>query len=61
MSREEFYLLPIMLTVSEMCKALRIGRNKGYELVKNGTVFSIKYGNSIRIPRTAIEEIVFMK
>lgn len=61
MTKEEFDSLPLMLTVSEMCKVLRIGRNKGYELIKSGTVFYIKYGNSIRIPRAAIEKIVFSK
>ena len=59
MSEKDFYSLPLMITVREMCKALRIGKNKGYAMIKAGTIFSIKYGNSIRIPRCEIEKILF--
>lgn len=58
MTTEEFYSLPTMLTVKEMCQALRIGRNRGYELVNKGKVHSIRYGSSIRIPQADVADIL---
>ena len=46
--------LPIALTVPEVSHLLRIGKNKGYELVRSGAIQSIRIGKGIRIPRQAV-------
>lgn len=48
--------LPATLTVRELSKILRIGINSAYDLVKNGTIFSVRVGRQYRIPRSAIEK-----
>lgn len=55
-----FEELPLMLTVEEAAKALRIGRNAAYELTRAGTLRSIKIGRQYRIPKDAIEEYIRM-
>lgn len=46
--------IPLLLTVHDLASLLRIGRNAAYQLVKDGTVRSIRVGRSIRIPREAL-------
>lgn len=48
--------LPLLLTVSELEAALRIGRNRAYQLVKSGQIRSIHVGRKILIPRAAVED-----
>lgn len=48
--------LPLVLSVEEMAKILRIGRNTAYGLVQAGQVRSIRVGRVIRIPREALWE-----
>jgi excisionase family DNA binding protein len=43
--------IPVMMTVPELGKLLRISRNKAYEYVRIGAVPSIKVGKQIRIFR----------
>ena len=43
--------IPVMMTVPELGKLLRISRNKAYEYVRSGAVPSIKVGKQIRIYR----------
>ena len=51
--------LPFIMTVPEACRALRIGRSKGYDLVRCGRLRSVRMGgNTIRIPRDAIYELL---
>lgn len=50
--------LPLLLTVEEMQKVLRIGRNAAYQLVKDGSIQTIRIGRSIRIPRKALIQLV---
>jgi excisionase family DNA binding protein len=40
-----------LMTVEEAKRILRIGLRQTYELVKDGTIPSIKLGRTIRIPR----------
>ncbi len=42
---------PDLLTVPEVAKLLRIGKNQAYEAVKRGDIPSIKIGKTIRIPK----------
>lgn len=50
--------LPLLLTVHDLALLLRIGRNAAYQLVKDGTIRSIRVGRSIRIPRDALIQFV---
>lgn len=40
-----------VLKFNEMLKALRIGRNKGYELLRNNVIVAKRIGNNYRIPK----------
>ena len=42
------------LTVEEVAKLLRIGKNLAYELVREGVIPSIRLGNRILVPREAL-------
>lgn len=41
---------PLAYTVPECAKALRLGRNRVYDLVATGELPAIRIGRSIRIP-----------
>lgn len=58
MNTQNYEQLPLSLTVSELAKVLRIGRNSAYQLVSDGTIRSIHVGRSIRIPRTALMQFL---
>ena len=51
-------LLPLVLTVPEAGKALRIGKNSAYELVRCGKLRCIRVGRAIKIPRSAIYDFL---
>ena len=46
------------MTVEEVCKALRIGYNKAYDFLKDGTIKSIKSGRKYLIPIISVQEYV---
>ena len=46
--------VPVMLTVDELGKLLRISRNTAYAYVRSGVVPSVKVGKQIRIFRDDI-------
>ena len=46
--------LPAVLTVHELSKMLRIGINGAYQLVRDGTISSVRVGRQYRIPRKAV-------
>lgn len=48
--------LPLSLTVSDVSKALRIGRNNAYELCHSDSFPSVKIGNRIIVPKPAFIE-----
>jgi excisionase family DNA binding protein len=50
--------VPDFLTVRELARVLRIGRNQAYALVNSGQVLSCRFGGSIRIPRTAVQRLL---
>ena len=50
--------LPLLLTVSDLASVLRIGRNAAYQLVKDGSIQSIRVGRNIRIPRNALAQFL---
>lgn len=45
---------PEMLTVADLRKILRIGRNACYDLVRKGLIRSIRFGKNIRIPKSSV-------
>ena len=46
--------LPLVLTVEEAARYLRVGRSTAYEAVRSGQIPSTKIGRSIRIPSAAL-------
>lgn len=47
---------PDVLTPYDVLKILNIGRNKMYELLKNGSIRSIRIGRKHRIPKKILIE-----
>lgn len=45
---------PEVLSVQEVAKILRIGKNKAYSLVNDGTLSSIKMGGKIIVPKMCL-------
>ena len=48
--------LPLTLRVEDLVSILDIGRNTAYELVRCGTIRSIRIGKQLRIPKDALVE-----
>ena len=48
--------LPLTLRVEVLMPILDIGRNTAYELVRCGTIRSIRIGKQLRIPKDALVE-----
>lgn len=46
--------LPLVLTVEEAAKALRISRGSAYEAVRTGDLPHVRVGRTIRVPRKAL-------
>ena len=44
----------ILMTVSEVAEALRIGRSRCYELIRTGEIPSLHLGRSVRVPLTQL-------
>lgn len=47
-----------VVTVPELAKMLRIGRNTAYDLISNGQIQSVRIKNQIRIPKDKIIEFL---
>ena len=47
-----------ILTVGEIQKMLKIGRNAVYSLLKSGTIKSIKIGKKYIVPKKSVVEFV---
>ena len=54
---EETDRLPVVLTVTECAKYLRIARGHAYTMVNEGRIPSIRMGRRILIPRAALERM----
>lgn len=50
--------LPQVLTVREVAAMLRVGRNQLYEAVARGELPAIRIGRTIRIPATALRDLL---
>ena len=49
---------PDILTVEEVCEALRMGYNAVYDLLNTGKLKAYKNGRVWRIPREALKEYI---
>lgn len=49
---------PDVLVVTDLMRILRIGRSKAYELLRNGTVVSIRVGKRYLIPKIFLAEFL---
>jgi len=47
---------PTLLTVPEVAKLLKVGRNRVYELVASKQIPSVKFGARLRIPAKALRD-----
>ncbi len=47
---------PMLLTVPETARLLRISRNLAYELVARGELPAVRLGRVIRIPRRELDD-----
>ena len=45
-----------VLTIEEVCSILMIGRNRAYEILKNGALKGFQMGRVWKIPKIAVEE-----
>lgn len=52
--------LPLVLTVPEAAKQLRVGIGRCYELVRCGRLRSIKIGKRFLIPKSAVFDVLGM-
>lgn len=50
--------LPLVLTVEEAARVLRIGRSSAYEAARTGELPTVRIGRILRVPRSAIEEML---
>jgi excisionase family DNA binding protein len=50
--------LPLVLTVEEFAAAMRLGRGSAYEFVRQNGIRHVRCGRSIRIPRSAVLELL---
>ena len=60
---ERYYLSmlknePTVLTVLDLSRILRIGKNKAYELVNSGKISSIKINGKIIIPKLRLVQFL---
>ena len=46
--------LPLVLSVADVTKILRIGKNTAYELIRCERIRSVRIGHKIRIPKDAL-------
>jgi excisionase family DNA binding protein len=50
--------LPDALTLPEVARVLRIGRNSAYEAVRRGEIKAVKIGRRLVVPKAAIERLL---
>ncbi len=47
-----------IVTIDELCKMLRIGKNKAYQLLRSGRISSFKDGRLWMIPKQAVIDYI---
>lgn len=49
---------PLVYTVKEAAKVLKISPNKAYELARNDEIPNVKIGGRVMVPRKKLEEFI---
>lgn len=49
---------PLLLTPAEAARELGIGRDRTYELIRQGRLESIRFGRVIKIPRQGLDAFI---
>lgn len=50
--------IPLLLKVEDLMPILGIGRSTAYKLVRTGSIYSIKIGHQLRIPKQAVIDFI---
>lgn len=50
--------LPDILTVAELARFLRVGRNEAYQMVRDGHLFASRVGHRILVPKVSLERFL---
>ena len=50
--------IPLLLRVEELMPILGIGRSTAYKLVRSGSIYSIKIGRQLRVPKQAVIDFI---
>lgn len=50
-----------IVTIDELCEMLRIGKNKAYELLRNGNIKAFRCGRLWIISKQAVEDFVLSR
>jgi len=48
----------LLLRPVEVAEELAVSRSRAYELIKSGVIPSVRIGNSLRVPRAALEQMI---
>lgn len=48
--------VPLVISVAELARIMRVSRNTAYEIVRSGQIQSIRTGAQIRIPKNALKK-----
>lgn len=48
--------VPLVISVTELARILRVSRNTAYEIVRSGQIQSVRTGTQIRIPKNALKK-----
>lgn len=52
---------PLVYTIEEAARLLRIGRAAGYQAARAGQLPTIRVGRTLRVPRAALERLLDVK
>lgn len=58
MNYTKYEQLPLVLSVPDVMELLHIGRNSTYDLIRCGSLRSVRIGHQIRIPKDALLEFL---
>lgn len=53
---EEIKVQPLLLTIPQVMECLALGRNKVYDLINKEGLPVKRFGRSVRVPYTALEQ-----
>ena len=48
----------LLISPATVAEELEISRSRAYELIKSGAIPSVRIGNSLRVPRAALERMI---